>query len=114
MRLDASVIDAIRLKGLRTRILHVLSSTYPRREHSDILYLTLTRDHNVDASLRDVLSEVAYLAEKNLVEAEEIFEHRSLVRLTARGRDFLEGNIEEVGLESPASFRKATVLLITD
>lgn len=104
MHIDSSAIEVVQLRCLRTRILLLLQSVYPRQEHSDVIYLSLSEEKGIDTGLRDVLSEVAYLAEKKLIEVRQIFEHRFLVRITARGRDFVEGSIEEVGLESPSRF----------
>ncbi len=102
---DARMTKTIRTvqnEVLRTRTLSVLQAVYPNWVLRPVLHDTLERAH-VDASYRELDVQIHYLAEKELLKLEGI-EHESLhwrAKLTARGIDFLEGRLEEIGLASP-------------
>jgi hypothetical protein len=92
-----ALIDIVQRETLRTRLLFALDEIYPRWVRTDIL-------HNVDKEIPTnvIERELAYLEEKNLVErkaprAGNVFANK----ITARGRDFLDGHIQEVGLAAP-------------
>jgi hypothetical protein len=92
-----ALIDVVQRETLRTRLLFALDEIYPRWVRTDIL-------HNVDKEIPTnvIERELAYLEEKSLVErkaprAGNVFANK----ITARGRDFLDGPIQEVGLAAP-------------
>jgi hypothetical protein len=85
------------LHVLRYRILHALELIYP--EWMDEVEIAGSLKGPEGRQL--ILKEMNYLAEKNLIILEPTFEDHSRARLTARGRDFLAGDVEEVGIMFP-------------
>lgn len=100
----SQVMRTTRLKLLRCRLLSLLSDSYPKHEHSDVLYWRLTHEANEGTCINEVVNELHYLAEKGLLQLEQVVEERYLATITARGRDYLGGTIQVEGLwETPAS-----------
>ncbi len=98
---DASLSQVMRtghLKSLRSHLLLLLNKAYPQFQHSDVLYWGLTHEVHFGTCLNEVVCELQYLSEKDLVRIELIVEGRYLATITARGRDFLEGTIQVDGL----------------
>jgi hypothetical protein len=88
---------------LRTRILRITEARFPEWILKDVLFRTLENSH-VDTSLNDLDFNVHYLAEKGLLKVETEGKKTNAawrVKLTARGIDYLEGRLEEIGLASP-------------
>jgi hypothetical protein len=103
-RSDAQMIDAVQKAHLRTRILMLLRDLYPRTMQTRILQGVLEKMH-CEVCLNEIRFEAEYLAEKNLLANKVSKDGKSIqVRITARGIDFLEGSIEEVGLANPAEY----------
>lgn len=96
-----NLIDIVQRETLRTRLLLALDEIYPKWLRTDILYAV---DKEVSAIVID--RELAYLSEKHLVERKSPREGKVFAnKITARGRDFLDGHIQEVGLAAPQAFR---------
>ncbi len=97
-------IDRVQNEVLRTRILRVVEAAYPNWITRAVLFSALQKSH-LDTSLNDLDMNAHYLAEKGLLQAEETkgkSEKTSWrIKLTARGIDYLEGRLEEIGLASP-------------
>ncbi len=89
---------------LRTRVLRVAEAVYPEWMLKASLFAALERT-SIDTFLNEVDFNVQYLAEKGLLrrEAVELEDDKQTwrVQLTARGVDFLEGRVEEIGLAFP-------------
>ena len=60
---------------------------------------------HVDTCINDVVRELQYLAEKQLVRLEQIVADRFLATITADGRDVVEGTKDVVGILSLTSHR---------
>ena len=97
-------INKIEGREIRGRILKVLDATYPHPASTQLLSDTLT-DAQYCCSPSQVKVHLAYLEEKGYVsnqtvEVEELDMRRDIARLTAKGKDLLEGNIpEDVGVK---------------
>lgn len=97
------LIDIVQREQLRTRLLIVLNRTYPK-------YLTqlgtwgVLKKMGVVLTLRELDAEVAYLVEKQMIARET---PGAQLRITARGRDFLDGHVHEIGLADPVTFRSS-------
>jgi hypothetical protein len=89
-------IDIISRKILRTRLLRHLNRVYPKRIARSVLVATLCEGHG--GSFREVDGEVEYLIEKQMITSKR----EARLRISPRGRDFLDGHIDEVGLADPA------------
>jgi hypothetical protein len=61
-------------------------------EHSDVVYWRLKTEMHVDTCINDVVRELQYLAEKQLVRLEQIVADRFLATITAEARDCGRGN----------------------
>lgn len=96
----SDIIAIVRREQCRTRLLIYLDHVYPKRVARSVLWAALSKSDS-DLSLREVQSEVEYLIEKQLITSKR----EKRLRISARGRDFLDGHIEEVGLADPAIFR---------
>jgi len=89
---------AVLSRVLRGRILKVLEIDYPRELSVDFVALTLSENgFPITPSLLE--GHVAYLEEKGYLESrrvgvDEAGIERRVIRLTARGKDLLEGSIE--------------------
>jgi hypothetical protein len=97
---DERVLSALRrshIESLRARILALLDDCYPQQMHTDILYWQLSRK-GIDTCINDVVREVHYLRDKDIVNLECIVADRFLVTITAKGRDVVAGAVEEVGI----------------
>ncbi|GEC88607.1 MULTISPECIES: hypothetical protein [Brevibacillus] len=94
-------------KEMRGWVLRITERAYP-----DPLSVDLVRQHlqelNYAPSEREVKAHLAYLSEKQLVVTETIGSSsiaRNTVRLTAKGKDLLEGNIPpDAGINLGARF----------
>jgi cell division FtsZ-interacting protein ZapD len=94
-----NLIDVVQRETLRTRLLSALDKIYPKWVRTDILHDSVEKE----LALNVIDRELAYLEEKNLVQrkaprAGTVFANK----ITARGRDFLDGHISEVGLADPS------------
>jgi len=94
----SSVLSAVQLRALRTRLLIELDRVYPKRVDDATLRLLDVKTH----SQRMVNRELYYMAEKQLIALCGEPERCLFVTITARGRDFLNGDVSEPGIE-PAS-----------
>jgi cell division FtsZ-interacting protein ZapD len=97
-----NLLDVVQRETLRTRLLFALDEIYPKWARTDLL-------HSVDKEmpLKVIDRELAYLEEKGLVQREVPRAGNVLKnKITARGRDFLDGHISEVGLASPGMCRE--------
>lgn len=95
-----NLINVVQRETLRTRLLFALDQIYPKSVTTDIL-------HGVDKEMaHNVIDrELAYLEEKELIKRESPRAGNFLKnRITARGRDFLDGHIKEIGLAAPEMF----------
>jgi hypothetical protein len=95
------LVSVVQRETLRTRLLFALDEVYPKWLRTDVLH---TIDRDIPQPIFD--RELAYLEEKNLIQrkpprAGTVWANK----ITARGRDFLDGHIQEVGLASPESCR---------
>jgi len=90
------MIYVVQLHTLRTRILILLDGLYPKRMDE------VEISHCVDIKWGDaaIRRELYYLAEKGLIATDRAEGERLHAALTAKGRDFLTGDVEEVGLVS--------------
>ncbi|MFA6111615.1 MAG: hypothetical protein WDA75_22880 [Candidatus Latescibacterota bacterium] len=95
-------LHQIERKQRRGKILRALNQIYPR----DLLIKTLVRileEAKLCSSTEKVESDLAYLADKEYLETSKITdegEDVTLARLTAHGKDLIEGNIcADVGVE---------------
>ena len=96
-------IDRAQNEVLRTRILRVAEAVYPRWASRAVLFRVLNDSH-VDTCINDLDFNAHYLAEKGFlnVEKEGKRENRAWrMKLTARGVDYLEGRIAEIGIATP-------------
>lgn len=89
-----AIIHRVHLHSLRTRILIALDEVYPEKMDSVVVAGCIKQD----VGRKTVLRELHYLTEKGLVALDLRAEDHLLASITARGRDFLAGDIEEVGL----------------
>ncbi len=91
---------AVELRTLRTRILILLDRLYPKRMDDVAI------SHCGDTEVGDVVirRELHYLAEKGLINIDTTLDGRLNIALTAKGRDFLTGDVKEVGLVSASDF----------
>jgi DNA-binding PadR family transcriptional regulator len=84
-------------KDLRWWILNIADKAYPREVSERTVSLTLA-EVRYPVGPGELATHLAYLEEKGYVErsvvkSRELGEERALVRLTAKGKDLLEGNI---------------------
>lgn len=92
-----NLIDIVQRETLRTRLLFALDEIYPRWIRTDILH-----DVDKEMPINVIDRELAYLEEKNLIQRKAPRAGNVLAnKITARGRDFLDGHIQEVGLAAP-------------
>jgi hypothetical protein len=96
-----NLLNVVQREILRTRLLFALDEIYPKWVRTDILHVT---DKEMPHVFFD--RELAYLEEKGLVQREAPRAGNILKnKITARGRDFLDGHINEVGLAAPETCR---------
>lgn len=83
-------------RELRGRILKILEASYPFPA-GDRLIADILSDARYCCSPAEVKTHLAYLAEKGYLETEDVetaeLGSRTMVRLTANGKDLLEGSI---------------------
>lgn len=97
---DERMVNALQrahVEGLRAYILSLLDDCYPERKHSDVIYWQLQK-RGLDTCINEVVRELHYLRDKDLVSLECIVADRFLASPTARGRDVAGGAIEETGI----------------
>jgi predicted transcriptional regulator with HTH domain len=87
----SDILRTTHLKALRLYILQLLNDTYPKFEHSDVVCRRLSTERGMNAGINDVVRELHYLAERQLVRLEQIVGGRFLATITADGRDVVEG-----------------------
>src|SRR3990172_2534416 len=88
----------VHLEYLRTEILLVLVSAYPKSLNIGELQSVLERSHSLESCLDELHFETTYLAEKQLIRSKEAKSvQRIRVQITARGIDFVNGHVQEVG-----------------
>ncbi len=97
-------IDRTQNEVLRTRILRIVEAAYPKWTARAVPFSTLQKSY-IDTSLNDLDINAHYLAEKGLLQIEETKGKSEKtawrIKLTARGIDYLEGRLEEIGLAPP-------------
>ncbi|GAB6173291.1 hypothetical protein JCM15765_27690 [Paradesulfitobacterium aromaticivorans] len=86
-------------REIRGRILKILEINYPEGVSDRIISLTLN-DINYAVNSGVLAGYLEYLAEKGYVENNEIDNHElnmqmRISKLTAKGKDLLEGNIDQ-------------------
>ncbi len=91
-------LDRIEAKEIRGRILKIIHINYPREVSDRVIALTLN-DIRMVVSSGVLAGHFSYLEEKGYVELEEMHSQplgltMTMVRLTAKGKDLLEGNID--------------------
>ena len=79
----------------------ILRGIYPKSLSIPTLQDSLNRAQGVEIGAIPLFAEVHYLQEKQLVNVDSSSWKKAKVRITARGIDYLEGSIQEVGLASP-------------
>src|SRR6266699_11905 len=97
-------IDRAQNEVLRTRILRIVEVVYPKWIARAVVFSTLQKSQ-IDTLLNDLDINAHYLAEKGLLQIEETKGKSEKttwrIKLTARGIDYFEGRLEEIGLASP-------------
>ena len=88
------------VEKLRTRLL-VLLDSHPDPQHSDVLFLRALAKKRVESGVAQVVEQLCYLSERGLVQVEIIAAGRCMATITERGREFLDGKVEEDGLADP-------------
>ncbi len=98
------IIDRAQNEVSRTRILRVVEAVYPEWILQAVLLAALERS-GFDTHLNELDFNAHYLVEKGLLRLERIQGEKDKetwrAQLTAKGIDFLEGRLEEIGLASP-------------
>ena len=97
----SSLIASTQLRMLRTGILIALDSVYP----SNLDDVTLREVGDNRHGLLMIRRELHYLMEKQLVVIKTIPNTSVVATITARGRDFLNGDVAEVGIEPGSTFQ---------
>jgi hypothetical protein len=92
------MMDKTHLEVLRMRLLLLLEGSYPSAQHSDVLFLRITREYGTDTCIRDIVKELHYLTEKGLVALEPIIADRFMTTITAAGRDVISGHSKVAGI----------------
>lgn len=82
------------LHTLRTRLLIALDRVYPKSMDDVALRSADRNDH----SLASVRRDLHYLSEKGLVSLDGGTTASLLAAITAKGRDFVAGDIDEIGI----------------
>lgn len=93
-------IRRVILQTLRIRILIVLDRVYP--SGLDDVEIRLLKSE--PPGLREIRRELHYLSEKGLVSIKANDGDSLHVAITARGRDLVMGEIEEIGIASAESY----------
>lgn len=90
-------LDRIEAKEIRGRVLKTLNINYPG-DVSDRVLMHVLVDVGMSISPSVLLGHLAYLQDKGYLEQKEVTSKEirvtlTLARLTAKGKDLLEGNI---------------------
>jgi len=94
-------MDVVQRQHLRTVVLIILREIYPKAVSIPVLQDSLN-GRGLEVGTIPLFAEVIYLEEKHLVRVESpVTWKKATVRIAARGIDYLEGSIQEVGLASP-------------
>jgi len=98
--------EIVHLEFLRTGILKVLKASYPDKIPVSVLRATLRESGNDKISTDEIIVELHYLEEKQLTQLFRVPPKYAEIeklgaKITARGIDFLNGHVQEVGLASP-------------
>ena len=97
---SAGRMYAIELRVMRTRLLILLDHCYPRYLDE----IEIGKCDEINHGLEAIRRELYYLDQKGLIIAKEIADRRLSAALTAKGRDFLAGDVAEVGLVPASDF----------
>ena len=89
-------LDTAEHEELRLEILELCREAQPYGANPNVLRAALRKSGN-DLSERELITQINYLEDKGLVETQEVINrrlaiNRLIVRLTAAGTDYLEGN----------------------
>lgn len=89
-------LDTAEHEELRLEILELCREAQPYGTNPNVLRAALRKSGH-DLSEKEVLIQIDYLKDKGLVETQEVVNrrldiNRLIVRLTAAGTDYLEGN----------------------
>jgi len=99
------VTEVVFREHVRTSVLLILRAIYPKPLSLSVLQKSLNRSRAIEIAINPLLAELHYLDEKQLIRLKVGTSPMSLrAQLTARGIDFLDGHIHEVGLASPDLF----------
>lgn len=95
-------IERIEIKELRLRILKALDYNYPTGLSEKLVARTLAAAY-YEVTGRELTAQLAYMKEKGYIELEQVgFEdlglERRMVRLTAKGKDLVDGNTGDPGV----------------
>ncbi|MGE5205891.1 MAG: hypothetical protein ACM3PW_09765 [Chlamydiota bacterium] len=101
------VLHRVQLENLRTTMLLLLEQAYPAAIRANALRAAL-KQHDYELTQRAFDAEIAYLEEKALLRSTRNGRGSVTLRITARGRDFLDGYVEEIGLGDPSMLRQRT------
>lgn len=93
-------MDKIELRTLRIRLLIHLDRVYPKRL-DDVTLRGLESD---EYGLLTVRRELHYLAEKGLVNIKQTRKEIMVAVISAKGRDLVVGEFEEIGIAPAASY----------
>lgn len=95
----SNLLDVATKEILRKEILNLCNQAAPIGCSMDVLEAAFA--HTGDSDKMEIARQVDYLAAKKLVEIQEVGNkqlniHKTVVKITAYGMDFLEGNAEQV------------------
>lgn len=98
----SSMTEAAGKEILRNEILEICAETAPEGAGIQLLKACL-RKAGMEVDEKELERQAVYLQDKGLVTVGEVGNarfgiHRRIVRITAAGMDFLEGNREEAGI----------------
>ncbi len=98
------IMDIVQRQHIRTAILAALRTVYPRALSVAKLQSALEQARGLDIAQNLLRVELHYLRDKELLSLKASRTNAS-ARITARGIDYLDGHIQEVGLASPDLYR---------
>jgi len=96
----ARIMDIVQKQHIRTAILAALRTVYPRSLSVAKLQSALEQARGLDIAQNPLRVELHYLHDKDLLCLKASGKNAN-ARVTARGIDYLDGHIQEVGLASP-------------
>jgi DNA-binding PadR family transcriptional regulator len=100
MDISARMMERVMLQNLRIRILISLDKRYPYQLEDAVLRLLKPEP----ISLAKIRRELHYLSEKGFVSLKEKKSGPIHAKITAKGRDLVMGESEEIGIASAESY----------